>query len=423
MEFCTGCGACASICPANAIEMVEDIRNGVYAPHITKSRCVHCDICMSVCPGYHVDFKELNKNIFNQDLLDDKIGCIYGSYLAYSTDNTIRIKGQSGGFISSFLIYCLKNGIIDGAIVTRMNKSNPLRPETFIATDPNDILEASKSKYCPVPAVNIIKDLIKVSGRFAFVGLPCHIHAIRKMQKINNDIDKKIILCIGLFCNKTLNFHFQQYLINNASINRESLRNFFYRDKETNGWPGEIRVVLKSGQIIVLPKEWRMQAKPLFTPLRCYLCFDQLNILADISVGDPWLPIQPIDIRTGISVVITRTEFSNRLVSEMEKETALNIAEISIYDIAKGQHLNERFIQAKSYIDAYNIIYNISPIYDTVHFLNLSLGKKTILAAMIDLFIIRTYSHIFRDKNLKFIPKPLFKIAALLRNILISYIR
>ena len=33
-----------------------------------------------------------------------------------------------------------------------MKKDNPLEPEPFIARTREEIIEASKSKYCPVPA-------------------------------------------------------------------------------------------------------------------------------------------------------------------------------------------------------------------------------------------------------------------------------
>jgi coenzyme F420 hydrogenase subunit beta len=47
--------------------------------------------------------------------------------------------------------FALEEGIIDGALVTRMKKDRPLEPEPFIARTREEIIEASKSKYCGVP--------------------------------------------------------------------------------------------------------------------------------------------------------------------------------------------------------------------------------------------------------------------------------
>jgi coenzyme F420 hydrogenase subunit beta len=38
------------------------------------------------------------------------------------------------------MIFCLENGLIDGALVTRMSKNKPLSPEPFIATKREEFL-------------------------------------------------------------------------------------------------------------------------------------------------------------------------------------------------------------------------------------------------------------------------------------------
>ena len=43
-EKCIGCGKCASICPAGAIEMVDG------RPAWTKSKCLKCCGCINRCP-------------------------------------------------------------------------------------------------------------------------------------------------------------------------------------------------------------------------------------------------------------------------------------------------------------------------------------------------------------------------------------
>lgn len=45
---CTGCGACATVCPKNAIEIKLN-KNGFYAPVINENKCINCGLCKSVC--------------------------------------------------------------------------------------------------------------------------------------------------------------------------------------------------------------------------------------------------------------------------------------------------------------------------------------------------------------------------------------
>ena len=41
---CLGCGACASMCPVNAIAM----KGG--KAEINKKKCIKCGTCMQICP-------------------------------------------------------------------------------------------------------------------------------------------------------------------------------------------------------------------------------------------------------------------------------------------------------------------------------------------------------------------------------------
>lgn len=48
-EECCGCTACYAVCPAEAIQMVED-EEGFEYPRINENTCTGCYICMRVCP-------------------------------------------------------------------------------------------------------------------------------------------------------------------------------------------------------------------------------------------------------------------------------------------------------------------------------------------------------------------------------------
>ena len=48
-DCCTGCGACAAVCPRGAIRMLPD-RLGFDAPRVDKSLCVECGSCSKACP-------------------------------------------------------------------------------------------------------------------------------------------------------------------------------------------------------------------------------------------------------------------------------------------------------------------------------------------------------------------------------------
>ena len=77
---CTGCTACYSVCPVQAIKMGQD-EEGFYYPVINHKLCINCHKCQRVCP---------EKNSRNNS---EPISL----YAVKSKDDTIRMKSSSGG--------------------------------------------------------------------------------------------------------------------------------------------------------------------------------------------------------------------------------------------------------------------------------------------------------------------------------------
>ena len=173
------------MCPTSAIEMLIDEQRGVYVPKLNANKCTKCGICFKVCPGHSIDFNDLSLEIFKKKSNNKLIGNFDNCYLAHAIDSEIRFNSASGGLITSLLIFALEQGHIDGALVTRMKKNDPLKPEPFIAKTREEIIDASKSKYCPVSTNIVIKEILKYDGKIAVVGLPCHINGIRIAEMVN----------------------------------------------------------------------------------------------------------------------------------------------------------------------------------------------------------------------------------------------
>jgi coenzyme F420 hydrogenase subunit beta len=344
-KLCTGCGTCASICPNEAIKMRKFEFEGLYLPEIKNDKCRECGICLTCCPGFSVDFEKLNFRIFGKQPNDKLLGNYDECYIGHSNETCVRYNCASGGIVSQLLIYALEKGIIDGAIVARMRKDQPLETEAFIARTREEVLNAAKSKYCPVAINEALKHVLKQNGRFAVVGLPCHIHGIRKAEEVYKELEKKVVLHIGLMCTHTVNFKGTEVLLEKMRIRKEQVREISYRGK---GWPGEMSIKWGKHSNTSIPymgswnAYWSVFSFFFFTPTRCMTCPDQTNELSDISVGDAWLPELKYD-RQGESIVIARTKVAAELLRCMSSAGVISISQVNTEKVKQSQSLSLKF--------------------------------------------------------------------------------
>jgi coenzyme F420 hydrogenase subunit beta len=344
--LCTGCGACCGVCPTSAIVM--RVSNGLFLPQVEEDECTSCSLCLRCCPGYSLDFEKLNSEVFGRKPEDPFLGNFSGCYLAHSNDKEIRFDSSSGGTTTQLLVYALEKGLIDGALVARMKEGSPLEPEPFIARTREEIVSASKSKYCPVATDVALKKILSEEGRFAVVGLPCHIHGVRKAEAVFEGLKDKIVLHVGLFCGHTVNFKGTDCLLRKFRVEKGQVERLDYRGK---GWPGSMSIRLKDGRNLGFrfnrgwKAYWNVFSPFFFAPLRCMMCPDLFNELSDVSVGDAWLP----ELRgrgSGESVVVVRTPSAERIVGRMSKDGVLSLRTVSPDKVKESQAFSLNFKKA-----------------------------------------------------------------------------
>jgi len=310
----------------------------IYIPILNKKKCNECGICFEVCPGHLVNFRKLNLMIFRGEQQDILMGNYVNCYMGHATDLSIRYNSASGGLITALLIFAIREGIIDGALVTKMSDTDPLKPEVFIARTREEIISASKSKYCPVPANVALKDILKEEGRFATVGLPCHMQGIRKAEMINKKLAKKIVLHLGLFCNHAPTFSATKYLLRKMSLKEKDVKKIDYRGE---GWPGMMSITLENDRKKFIrhfdPFYWGHVFNKYFITARCALCDDKICELSDISFGDAW---RLSNSKIGESIIISRNKIGEELLQKAVIKKKIEIEGINSRKILESQGLN-----------------------------------------------------------------------------------
>lgn len=368
--LCHGCGTCYVACPTGAISINKNGLLGVYQPVVNEDTCKECGLCVDVCPGHAVDFIELYEQVFAKKPEDVWLGVHTNCYLSRSNDEKIRYNASSGGLVTSLLIFALEEGIIDKAIVTKMSEKRPLEPEVIIAETREEIISTMGSKYCPVP-VNIgLKPMLEEDCRFAIVGLPCHLHGLRKFEAKNSKLRERVVLRIGLMCSNTPTFLGTEYFLKKKGIDPQEIQELSYRGK---GWLGHITIILKDGSQHVFPRiaAGRDQAihsaafHQAFCEPRCLVCCDHMAEFSDISLGDPRLPELVREEKTGKSLVVTRTDAGEAL---FRKALAANVIALDETLTKKRFYQGQNIVFKKGFnahINAHKLIGKPIPSYRT----------------------------------------------------------
>jgi len=314
--------------------MVIHHKKGCYVPRIDKGKCTKCGLCVDVCPGHSVDFEGLSSTLMGNIPSHIALGKYLGSYIGHALDKDIRYDGASGGLVTALLIFALEHGHIDGALVTCMRPGKPLEPKTFIARTREEIISAARSKYCPVAAGATLDKILNSEGRFAVVGLPCHIQGIRKAEQHLPKLRERIRYHLSIACNIDYSFWGTRAVLRNLGIAPESVETLEYRGR---GWPGSMLIRQQDGTKTTIPsKDYYKQLGP-FSLRRCTLCSDMLGELSDVSCGDAWIPSVMQSDKNGSSFALTRTAAGEELLEAAAAEEYVQLSDLDIEDLAASQ--------------------------------------------------------------------------------------
>lgn len=331
--LCTRCGTCVGL-SGGAIRFAD--RDGKCLPEFVETvDAALADRLWQGCSGQEVSFPDLNRFVFGEDAAPHAyLGHTRRVGVAYADDPEVRRESASGGVLTSVLLWLLEQGEVDGAVVTRMSETEPWRPETFIARTGEEIRSAAQSKYVITSVNEILPEVESFGGDLAYVGLPCQVHSIRKLQQAGDPSVRAIKYVLGPFCGNTLHLVSVRTLLR-AHGHRDHTRitRLSFREGE---WPGNMRIDLKGGESICLPKFHANYLIPFSIMKRCLLCTDLTNEFTDISGGDAWAPVYE-ERGKGFSMAIARTAEGERILDAMKEAGRLSIEPLAI-PAAVGMH-------------------------------------------------------------------------------------
>jgi coenzyme F420 hydrogenase subunit beta len=305
-RLCAGCGGCAAVAPAKigmALEPPGYLRPVQRAPLSDEEER---DVA-AICPGLTLEQRAEGR-------ADDPL---WGPYLSvwtgHATDPALRHAASSGGALSALLVHLLESGAVEFVLHTAADPENPLGNRTVLSRTAADVMAAAGSRYAPsAPLAGIEEHLAAASAagrRFAFVGKPCDVGALRSLARRDPRVDACIPVMLSFFCAGVPAQRGAEAVLERLGVRPDEVAAFRYRG---NGWPGQAVATLADGSergMSYLESWGRTLA--YHVQFRCKICPDGVGGLADLVCADAWecdeegYPL--FEEAEGTSLVLART--------------------------------------------------------------------------------------------------------------------
>lgn len=307
-ELCTSCLACYSICPADAINIVDE--QGFYKPSINNNLCINCRKCKHVCPANH-DLPDIKQ--------EQKV------FACYVKDEDIRTNSSSGGFFSHIAAHVLnEKGIVFGA-----GFAENLQIKHFAIDNLNDLPKLRASKYVQSyigETFKQTKELLEQGRRVLFSGTPCQIEGLKNYLA---NTDTQNLLLIDLVCHGVPSPQvYKNFLAYLENLYDDKISKVNFRHKP-NGWKSfGMKIDFASGSSYfkdLFEDPYLIGfLKNYFLNQSCYTCkYAKTNRPGDITIADFWGYRDNEEITDddrGITLVITNTQKGLETYKEMAKD-------------------------------------------------------------------------------------------------------
>ena len=343
--YCVGCGACAyKLGTAMNIN-----RYGEYVPDLdflSPEQLTDAGI-EALCPSLH---PELNEDVLARESLppglpfDRSIGYHLANYAGYVKEAGYRERGTSGGMGTWVAAQLLDKGLIDGVIHAKAQTRDSLRSPFYayeLSTTMEQVRDGAKTRYHVVEISKILKMLEQKSGRYLFIGVPCMVKAIRRLQHQDETLREKLPFVFSLICGHLKSINWSLSLAWGAEVQPEQSRTIQYRTK------GEgisarryvYRVSADDGTTVQKDSAQvpggRFNSGAMMLPA-CDYCDDIVGETADLTIGDAWLPRFDAD-EQGTNMLVVRNQVINDLLQQAREQDQIMLTTLTVEEAALAQ--------------------------------------------------------------------------------------
>ena len=320
-NLCTGCSGCIVACPHDVLEY-DDHWHPSLLPVAwvdgALDRCVHgekgCTMCTRACPRFRAWEPQIDEFLHGRErkpTQKEVIGIHQDILLVRTVDPQWQEKAQDGGLVSATLIWCLRKGHIDAALVNYVDEE--WRTTPGVARTEDEVLAAAGSRYTYSANTLAYQEAIDAGAeKLALVGMSCMASVPPMMMARGaRKPGKKFVLDIGLLCSKTFTDDiFEGLLQPKYGLARTDIVKMNIKGK-LQLWA---RPDVVEGDYLEVPlAECHEYTRP-----GCNTCPDFAAEHADISMGG-------LGQTGGWTLTIIRTETGRKIFDEMVAEGWLEV--------------------------------------------------------------------------------------------------
>jgi coenzyme F420 hydrogenase subunit beta len=256
----------------------------------------------------------------------------------HATDRLTRHQGSSGGVLSALLIHLLETKQVDFVAHIKVARDDALGTELAISRSREEVLAGAGSRYAPSAPLAPLAQLLAMPGRFAFVGKPCDVAALRRYATLNPATASKVPFMLSFMCAGIPSRKGTLALLEQLGVTPEQLQSFSYRG---DGWPGKTTALTKDAQRFETDyaTSWGTVLNR-HLQFRCKICPDGTGEFADLVGADAWYGkdgYPDFSEREGRSLVLARTPQGEALVQSAMAAQAIATQALEVGEIAKMQ--------------------------------------------------------------------------------------
>jgi coenzyme F420-reducing hydrogenase beta subunit len=327
-SMCIGCGVCEVVDPS--ITLVLDPSKQIWQPDGPGGQDA-----AGVCPAVQVDYAGLHDYLFPGAKVGP-YGVVDAVFLAQSTNHDRNVKASSGGLIKEVLRHLLVSGRIDGAIA--LDHVDGIEFAARLITDPDDVDNLPGSIYHNLKQRSALDLIIENEGQFALVAIPCQLEGIYAyIQRHAPELRERVAITIGLLCGWQYSHHSINAMGEFIGFDPTRIADISFRG---GGPVGKLTVTTDDGAVHTASRRvdfsYQVAFDRHFNTPRCHVCVNHSNFLADLVVGDAWLP-STVFTKTGISLVTTRTAEATTLVEELAVAGTCVVEHVGTEEIRESQ--------------------------------------------------------------------------------------